>query len=126
MASNRIIISLVIAGALASSASTAAFAGDHRNHFSGNGTAIAVGIIGAVVVGSLLANAQPAPQPYYQPQPQPQPQAYYYPPQPVQQVYYEAPQQYYQPQPVAYVGRGYRERHEYRRYHHRPDGYYSR
>lgn len=121
MVSKKIISSLVIAGVLAASVSTAAVAGDHR----GNGAAIAAGILGAVVIGSLIANSQPtyaAPQPYYQPQPQT-----YYPPQPVQQVYYEPPQQYYGPPPVAYIDGRYSERHDYRRYQHRDrDGYYAR
>jgi hypothetical protein len=140
MASKKIISSLVIAGVLAASVSTAALADDHRNHGGGNGVAIAAGILGAVVIGSLIANSQPAnaaPQPYYQPQPQPypyyeaQPQTYY-PPQPVysqpgQRVYYEQPQQYYGQQSVTVIGGGYRDRHEYRGYQHRArDGYYSR
>lgn len=130
MAGNKIISSLVIAGVLAASVSTTALADDHRNR--GNGAAIAAGILGAVVIGSLIANSQPtyaAPQPYYQPQPytyyevQPQP---YYPPQPVPQVYYEPPQQYYGARPAAYIGGGNRERNEYRRDHHRDrDGYYA-
>ncbi|MDB5775832.1 MAG: hypothetical protein JWP38_1965 [Herbaspirillum sp.] len=86
MAGNEIISSLVIAGVLTASVSTAALADDHRNR--GNGVAIAAGILGAAVIGSLIANLQSryaAPQPYYQPQPyayyEVQPQAYY-PPQP--------------------------------------------
>jgi hypothetical protein len=130
MARNKIISSLIIAGVLAASVSTTALADDHRNR--GNGVAIAAGILGAVVIGSLIANSQPtyaAPQPYYQPQPYPyyevQPQPYY-PPQPVRQGYYEPQQQYYGPQPAAYIGGGNRERNEYRQdqYSDR-DGYYS-
>jgi hypothetical protein len=131
MASKKIISSLVIAGVLAASVSTAALADDHRGRGHGNGAAIAAGILGAVVIGSLIANSQPsyaAPQPYYQPQPQPytyyepQPQPYYPPP----QVYYEPPQQYYAPAPVTYVREGYRDRHEYRRHHRDRDWSYGR
>jgi hypothetical protein len=125
MASKKIISSLLIAGVLAASVSTAALADDHRGRGRGNGAAIAAGILGAVVIGSLIANSQPsyaAPQPYYQPQPQPQPYTYYEPqPQPYyppQQVYYTPPPQYYAPAPVTYIGGGYRDRHDYRRYHH--------
>jgi hypothetical protein len=117
MIRNKIISSLVVGGVLAMSVSTAALADDRRNHHRGNGAAIAAGIIGAVVIGSLIANSQSAhaaPQPYYEPQPQT-----YYSPQPVQQIYYESPQRYYGSQPVHYAGRGYRERHEYRRHQHR-------
>jgi hypothetical protein len=124
MASKKIVSALLIVGVLAASASTAALADDHRNHDRGNGVAVAAGILGAVVIGSLIANSQPvyaAPQQYYQPEP------YYQPEQ--QQVYYQPQAQYYGPQAVAYVDGGYRERHEYRRYHryHRDhDGYYAR
>lgn len=134
MTRNKMISSLVIAGVLAASVSTSALAGD-RGH-NGNGAAIAAGILGAVVIGSLIANSQPtyaAPQPYYQPQPQPvyqaPPEAYYpppvyqappqayYRPQPVQRVYYAQPQPYYAPQPVVVVNGRYRPRGGY---------YYSR
>jgi hypothetical protein len=100
---------LLIVGVLASSVSTAALADGRHGGGGGNGVALAAGIIGAVVVGSLIANSaqQPAYGPVY---PEPQP---YYPP---QQVYYQAPPPvYYQPQPVAYVHE-YRERREYREY----------
>jgi hypothetical protein len=117
MATTRLISSLALAGVLAASVSTAAVADDHRGHrgSSGNSDAIALGILGVVVLGSLIANSQqsaPPPQPVYvAPQPQPQP---YYAPQPVQQVYYGAPQ----PQ-VVYVdqyGRPYHRRHDHRYY----------
>jgi hypothetical protein len=79
---------LLMAGVLAASASPAAFA----RGGGGNGLAVAAGILGAVAVGTVIANsAQPvydAPPPrYYAPPPQP---VYYAPPQ-----YYQAP-----PQPV--------------------------
>lgn len=123
MASNKIVSALLIVGVLASSVSTAALADDHRNHDRGNGVALAAGILGAVVIGSLIANSQPvysAPQPqYYQPEP-------YYQPEKPQQVYYQPEPQYYGPQPVAYVDGGYRERHEYRRHYRDQDEYYSR
>lgn len=130
MTHNKLISSLLIAGALAASASTPALAGD-RGHDGGAGVAIAAGILGAVVIGSLIANSQPtyaAPQPYYQPQPQPyyEPQPYpsyalppqtYYSPQPVQQAYYVAPQPYYAPRPAIVING---------RYHTRDGYYYSR
>lgn len=120
MASKKIVSALLIVGVLASSVSTAALADDHRNHDRGNGVAIAAGILGAVVIGSLIANSQPvyaAPQPqYYQPEP-------YYPPE--QQVYYQPQPQYYEAQPAVYVDGGYRERHAYRWHHRDDDEYYS-
>lgn len=120
MASKKIVSALLIVGVLASSVSTAALADDHRNHDRGNGVAIAAGILGAVVIGSLIANSQSvyaAPQPqYYQPQP-------YYPPE--QQVYYQPQPQYYEAQPAVYVDGGYRERHAYRWHHRDDDEYYS-
>lgn len=121
MASKKIVSALLIVGVLASSVSTAALADDHRNHDRGNGVALAAGILGAVVIGSLIANSEPvysAPQPQYY-----QPETYY---QPEQQVYYQPQPQYYGPQPVAYGDGGYREWHEYRRYHRDHDAYYSR
>lgn len=120
MAGKKIVSALLIVGVLAASASTAALADDRRNHDRGNGVALAAGILGAVVIGSLIANSQPvysAPQPqYYQPEPYCQPQQ--------QQDYYQPQAQYYGP--VAYVDGGYRERHEYRRYHRDHDRYYAR
>ncbi|WP_081801482.1 hypothetical protein [Herminiimonas sp. CN] len=134
MTRNKIISSLVIIGVLAASVSSAALADDHRNHDRGNGAAIVAGVLGAVVIGSLIANSQPAyaaPQPYYQPQPYYEvPAQTYYPPPSVQQVYYKPPQQYYVPQPVTVIDGRYRDRHEYRAYRHHDrdgyDGYYSR
>ncbi len=113
---------LLIAGVLASSVSTAAFAEGHRGG-GGDGVAIAAGILGAVVVGSLIANSvqQPVyqqPQPYYAPPPQA-----YYQEQP-QPVYYQEAPRYYQPQRVAYV-REYRERRDYRERDGYRDGYYG-
>lgn len=115
MTRNKLISSLMIAGLLAASVSTAAFADDHRGRSNGNGTAaaIAVGVLGAVVIGSLLANSQPAypaPQPaqiYYPPQPVPvyqeAPVYYQPPPPPVRQTYYAPPQPYYAPQPITVI-----------------------
>lgn len=127
MKRNKSISSLVIVGVLAASVSTAALAGDHRDR--GNGAAIVAGVLGAVVIGSLLANSQPAyvaPQPYYQPQPYQSyavPAPTYYSPGPVRQTYYEPSQQYYESQPVA----RYSDRYERRQYRHRDrDGYYAR
>jgi hypothetical protein len=118
----KIISPLVVVGVLAASVSTAAFADDYHNRGHGNGAVIAAGILGAVIVGSLIANSQPsyAPAPVYvQPEPQPYPyyeappQAYY-PPQPVyyqpQPVYYQPQPQYYGPQPGVYIEGGYRYR----------------
>lgn len=76
MACSKLIFPLVIAGVLAASVSTAAFADNHRDRNNGTAAAIAVGVLGAVVIGSLLANSQPA---YVAPQPS----QLYYPPQPV-------------------------------------------
>lgn len=135
MASIKIISTLALAGALAASASTAAIAGDHSRHHQG--AAIAAGILGAVVIGSLIANAHPAqaaPPSYYPPQPyyEEQPQAYYpqYPQAPVQQVYYGSAPQYQARQPGfgihissgrsddRHADRGYRQIDYPRRYSH--------
>ena len=121
MASKKIASVLIATTLLASAAvvSTPAMAHDR----GGNGVAIAAGIIGAVAIGSLIANSQPAP--VYQ---APLQQVYYEAPQPVyyqppQQVVYEQPRYYAPPppRPVRYV-----ERTEVRtyRYDDRPD-YYS-
>ncbi len=118
MRANKLITPLLIAGVLAASVSTTVYADDHRGRGNGNGAIIAAGIIGAVVIGSLLANSQPQPQPVYappQPYYEPQPQPYY----PPQQVYYQQQPQYYAP-PAVYIESGY-DRHY--RYHH---GYYRR
>lgn len=142
MAGNKIFASIMLVGVLAASVSTTAVAGDYRGHGHNNGAAIAAGVLGAVVIGSLIANSQPsyaAPQSYYEPQSQPyyqsqpQPQTYYqpqpqtyYPPQPqayypqqqVQPVYYVQPRQYYAPAPVVIYGNsGYRDRPYYHRNH---------
>lgn len=133
MTGNRLFSSFVIAGVLAASVCSTAFAGDYRHDRGGNGAALAVGILGAVVIGSLIANSQPAyaaPQRYYQPQPYPVyevPPQTYYPPAPVQQTYYAPPQQYYAPPPVVVMRSRYRDRPEYREYRERERyGYYSR
>ncbi|MFL9923127.1 hypothetical protein PQR62_02535 [Herbaspirillum lusitanum] len=122
MASKKI-VSAVLVTLLASGITTSAFAGDrYHGGGGGNGVAIAAGIIGAVAIGSLIANANSAPQPVYQAPPQP---VYYQQP---QQVYYEAPQRvYYEqpryaPPPPRYVERGYEVRQVYRY----DDGYYRR
>ena len=115
MISKKIIPALLVTAVLAASVSTSASARDHGGN---NGLAIAAGVIGAVAIGSMIANANAgpsyAPQPVYQQAPQP--------------VYYQqAPQQvYYQPEPV-YVEREYRERPVYREYRREyRDVYYSR
>lgn len=122
MLTKKILPALLITAVLAASVSTSASAHDRGGN---NGLAIAAGIIGAVAIGSVIANANSGPvyappQQVYQPAPQP--------------VYYEAPQQvYYQPAPVyvrpapVYVEREYRERPVYREYRHEyRDVYYSR
>jgi hypothetical protein len=120
MRSKTLISTIVLAGVLATSMSTSAFAdGGRRGHGGNNGVAIAAGVLGALAIGSIIANAnagpvyaaptyyqQPAqtyyeaPQQYYQPAPQPQ-------------AYYQPAPVYYQPQPAAvYVeGGGWRGRH---------------
>lgn len=126
MRSKTLVSTIVLAGVLAASMSTSAFAerGRHRGHHGGNnGVAIAAGVLGALAIGSIIANANAAPvysapPTYYQPQPQPQtyyeaPRQYYQPaPQP--QVYYQPAPVYYQPQPAAVYfegGNGWRGRH---------------
>ncbi|MFJ9453114.1 MULTISPECIES: hypothetical protein [unclassified Herbaspirillum] len=121
MISKKIIPALLVTAVLAASVSTSASARDHGGN---NGLAIAAGVIGAVAIGSMIANANSgpsyAPQPVYQQAPQP--------------VYYQQPQQvYYQPAPVyvrpapVYVEREYRERPVYREYRREyRDVYYSR
>ncbi|MFJ3044537.1 hypothetical protein ACIPEN_01785 [Herbaspirillum chlorophenolicum] len=119
MASKKIATVLIATTLLASAAvvSVPAMAHDRGGN---NGVAIAAGIIGAVAIGSLIANAVPA-QPVYQAPPQ---QVYYQaPPQPVyyqapQRVYYEQPS-YYAPRPVRYV-----ERTEVRSYRYDDRPYY--
>ena len=126
MISKKILPAVLVATVLAASVSTSAMAHDRGGN---NGLAIAAGIIGAVAVGSIIANAAApsyaAPQVQYQPQYQPVYQPQYQP------VYQAVPQPvYYQPAPVyvrpapVYVQRGYRERPVYRGYYR--DGYYVR
>ena len=95
MASKKIATVLIATTLLATAAavSTPAMAHDRGGN---NGVAIAAGIIGAVAIGSLIANANSAP--VYQAPPQ-QP-VYYEAPQP---VYYEAPQRVYYEQPRYYA-----------------------
>ncbi|WP_050479795.1 hypothetical protein [Herbaspirillum rhizosphaerae] len=122
MITKKIIPALLVTAVLAASVSTSASAHDRGGN---NGLAIAAGIIGAVAIGSMIANANSGPsyappQQVYQPAPQP--------------VYYQAPQQvYYQPAPVyvrpapVYVEREYRERPVYREYRREyRDVYYTR
>jgi len=121
MISKKIIPALLVTAVLAASVSTSASAHDR----GGNGLAIAAGIIGAVAVGSMIANANAgpnyAPQPVYQQAPQP---VYYQ--QAPQQVYYQPAPVYVRPAPV-YVEREYRERPVYREYRREyRDVYYSR
>jgi len=116
MASKKIASILIASTLLASAAvvSAPAMARDHGG--GGNGLAIAAGIIGAVAVGSMIANANsaPAPQAYYQ---APAQQVYYQAPQP---VYYEQPRYYAPPpRPVQYV-----ERTEVRTYRYEDRPYY--
>ena len=101
MRSKTLISSIAAAGVLAASLSVPAHAdggrhhGGHRGHGGhggGNGAAVVAGVLGALVVGSIIANATAAPS-YAPPQT-------YYPPQPQGQSYYEAPRQYYQPPPA--------------------------
>lgn len=134
MRSKTLISTIAMAGVLATSLSTSAHAeGRHRGHGGngGNGVAIAAGVLGALAIGSVIANATAAPvyaapPAYYPPpppartyyeappqyyQPAPQPQAYY---QPAPQTYYQPAPVYYQPQPAAVIvesGRPWRERH---------------
>ena len=55
----KIVSAVFIVGVLAASVSTATFADDHCNYDRGNGVAVVAGILGAVVIGSLIANSQP-------------------------------------------------------------------
>ncbi len=122
MRSKTLISTIALAGVLATSLSTSAYADGGRHRGGGNnGVAIAAGVLGALAIGSIIANANagpvyaPAPT-YYQPQPQPQPYyeapQQYYQPAPQPQVYYQPAPVYYQPQPAAvYVEGGWRGRH---------------
>jgi len=95
MRSNTLISTIALAGVLATSLSTSAYAdgGRHRGHGgNGNGVAIVAGVLGALAIGSVIANANAAP--VYS-----APPAYY----PPAQTYYEAPPQYYQPAPQPQV-----------------------
>jgi hypothetical protein len=130
MHSKTLISTIALAGVLATSMSNSAYAdGGHRGHGGDNGIAIAAGVLGALAIGSIIANANaspvyPAPQPYYQP---PAPTYYeapqqYYQPAPPPQVVYQAAPVYYPPQPAAvYIESGYG-RHHWRERHH---GYYG-
>lgn len=144
MINTKSISALVFAGVLAASASVPAYAG---NYYSDG--QIAAGVLGAVLVGSAIANSSnnnyaPAPT-YYAPQQsyyaQPQ-QTYYTAPQTTyyqepQTTYYQQPQTYYAPAPVyyappvryvaprtvVYVNGGYGYNTGYRGYPHRHYGY---
>jgi hypothetical protein len=131
MRSKTLISTIALAGILATSMSCSAYAdgGRHGGHGGNNGIAIAAGVLGALAIGSIIANANaapayPAPQPYYQPPAQTYyeaPQQYYQPAPPPQVVYQPAPV-YYPAQPAAvYIEGGYG-RHHWRE--HRP-GYYG-
>lgn len=120
MRSKTLISTIALAGVLATSLSTSAYADGGRHRGGGNnGVAIAAGVLGALAIGSIIANANAAP--VYAPAPtyyQPQPQTYYeapqqyYQPAPQPQVYYQPAPVYYQPQPAAvYVEGGWRGRH---------------
>ena len=88
MIGKKSLAGLLIVGVMASSVSTSAFAR------GGDGLGIVAGVLGAVAVGSIIANSAPRPVYYGAPPPQ---QYYYGPPQP---VYYQPPPRYYQPPPV--------------------------
>lgn len=115
MRSKTLISTIALAGLLATSLSTSAYAdgGRHRGH-GGNGVAIAAGVLGALAIGSVIAsaNAAPvysAPPAYYPPPPartyyEAPPQ--YYQPAPQPQVYYQPAPVYYQPQPAAVIVEG--------------------
>ena len=100
MRSKTLISTIAAAGLLAASLSSPALAdggryhgngghGNHGGHGGNNGAAVVAGVLGALVVGSIIANASA---PSYAP-----PQAYYQPP--PTPTYYEAPRTYYQPAP---------------------------
>jgi hypothetical protein len=123
MASKKIASVLIATTLLASAAVVSAPAMAHGR--GGNdGVAIVAGIIGAVAIGSLIANANSAPvQPVYQAPPQP---VYYPAPQP---VYYQQPAYYAPPpRPVRYVERTEVRTYRYadRPYHYDHDRYYAR
>jgi hypothetical protein len=105
MRSKTLISTIAASALLAASLSGAAHADGGRYHGNGgyrghgghggnNGAAVVAGVLGALVVGSIIANANSAPsyappQTYYQPPPAP--------------TYYEAPRTYYQPSPPPQV-----------------------
>lgn len=126
MRSKTLISTIALAGVLATSLSTSAYAdgGRHRGH-GGNGVAIAAGVIGALALGSVIASASAAPVYSAPPAYYPPAQTYYeapvqyYQPAPRPQVYYQPAPVYYQPQPAAVIvesGRpwhGHHHRHYY-------------
>jgi hypothetical protein len=128
MRSKTLISTIVLAGVLATSLSTSAYAdgGRYRGHggHGGNGLAIAAGVLGALAIGSVIANANAAPvysappayypppaQSYYEAPPQ------YYQPAPQPQVYYQPAPVYYQPQPAAVIVEGRPWRGHHRNYY---------
>ena len=131
MRSKTLISTIVLAGMLATSLSTSAYAdgGRHRGHgghgggHRGNGVAIAAGVLGALAIGSIIANANAAPvysaPPTYYPPPAPtyyEAPPQYYQPAPQPQSYYQPAPVYYQPQPAAVIIESGRPWHR----HHRP------
>jgi len=88
MIGKKSLAALLIVGVMASSVSTSAFAR------GGDGFGIVAGVLGAVAVGSIIANSAPRPVYYDAPPPQ---QDYYGRPHP---VYYQPPPRYYQPPPT--------------------------
>ena len=128
MRSKTLISTIALAGVLATSLSTSVYAeggrhrGGHGGH-GGNGFAIAAGVLGALAIGSVIANANAAPvysaPPAYYPPPPPARSYYEAPPQyyqqaPQPQVYYQPAPVYYQPQPAAVIvesGRPWRGHH---------------
>ena len=127
MRSKTLISTIALAGVLATSLSTSAYAdgGRHRGH-GGNGVAIAAGVLGALAIGSVIASANAAPvysaPPAYYPPPPARtyyeaPAQYYQPAPP--QVYYQPAPVYYQPQPAAVIVEGGRpwRGHHYRHYY---------
>lgn len=137
MRSKTLISTIAAAALLAASLSSPALADGGRHHGNGghrghgghggnNGAAVVAGVLGALVVGSLIANATAAPsyappQTYYQPPPAPTyyeaPRTYYQ-PAPPPQVYYQ-PAPVYQPQPARVVIESSYERPYWRERHQR-------
>ena len=134
MRSKTLISTIAAAGLLAASLSSPALAdggryhgngghGSHGGHGGNNGAAVVAGVLGALVVGSIIANASApsyAPPTYYQPPPAPTyyeaPRTYYQPALP--QVYYQ-PAPVYQAQPAAVVVESGYARPYWREHHHR-------